>query len=216
MIDDESISYFPCKCGSVWLSSYSIRLAVVSLIKILGWGGITHWHGILLCMCHLLGYFLANFGILMGGFSSHRNWVYLEEIIVKSTQFGKIVCIFKNIGIFMCGMEPKISILKVELSNFHIKVNFMIHSLMPYLSKKKKKFGSHTMCESYDRTFCVTMQLACSFQHWLVVLSPSWIPAFAILKYLQIQWAIEIQYKWLWSMLNFNQNKENRKKNKIP
>ena len=46
-------------------------------------------------MCLSFGVLFAKFGIAIGGFSSEtkkprfKNWVYFEQIIVKSTQFGQ-------------------------------------------------------------------------------------------------------------------------------
>ena len=55
-------------------------------------GGSSHWHGIRICGCLLMCLF-AKFGIAMVWSSTEtkepkfKNWVYFEQIIVKSTQF---------------------------------------------------------------------------------------------------------------------------------
>ncbi len=43
--------------------------------------------------------------------------VYFEENAVKPPSVGKIGCFFKEIGILVCGIEPKIGILKDEVPN---------------------------------------------------------------------------------------------------
>ena len=75
---------------------FSIKFLVLKELTAKRWhqgqepGGFSHWLGIRICDC-LLGCFFA---IAISGFSSElkeykfKNWVYFEQIIVKSTQFG--------------------------------------------------------------------------------------------------------------------------------
>ena len=52
-------------------------------------GGLSHWHGMCICAC-LLGCIFAKFGIARDkGAQNYINWVYLGQILVKSTKFGQ-------------------------------------------------------------------------------------------------------------------------------
>ena len=95
-------------------------------------GGSSHWHGIRICAC-LLRCLFAKFGIAMGGSSTEtkepkfKNWVYFEQIIVKSTQFEQNWVLFYwkwYTNGWVIGR--KIGIEKVRFSRFgrHIHVRF--------------------------------------------------------------------------------------------
>ena len=70
--------------------------------------------------------FFANFGIAIGGFSSEtkepklKNWVYFEQIIVKSTQFGQNWALFywkryTDMWVHVTGRK-----IGIEKSNFQV------------------------------------------------------------------------------------------------
>ena len=89
------------------------------------WGGeFSHWLGIRICAC-LLRCFFVKFGIAINGFSSEtkeskfKHWVYFEQKIVKSTQFGQNWVLFyrkRYTDGWVIG--PEIGIEKVKFSRF--------------------------------------------------------------------------------------------------
>ena len=57
--------------------------------------GFSHWHLVYIYVPAFWGTFFMKFGTAIGKFSSEtkepkfKNWVYFEQIIVKSTKFGQ-------------------------------------------------------------------------------------------------------------------------------